>query len=80
MPLGDDVHVDTMVASTDGYSGAEMVAVCREAALTAMRGDLQCTRIMHAHFAAALKLVRAGTDPTTITMCESFEKGAGGEL
>ena len=80
MPLGDDVLVDVVVASTDGYSGAEMVAVCREAALTAMRNDLQCTRVMHAHFIAALQLVRAGTDPTTITMCESFEKGTGVEL
>ncbi|WP_423751395.1 AAA family ATPase [Salinirarus marinus] len=35
-PLADDVDVDELVARTDGYTGADLEAVCREAALRAV--------------------------------------------
>ncbi|MFB6122576.1 MAG: AAA family ATPase [Haloferacaceae archaeon] len=35
-PLADDVDVDGLVARTDGYTGADLEAVCREAALRAV--------------------------------------------
>ncbi|WP_224332753.1 AAA family ATPase [Haloprofundus halobius] len=39
-PLAADVSLETLVTKTDGASGAEMEAVCREAALEALRGAL----------------------------------------
>lgn len=36
MPLEDDVEVNKLAQMTNRYSGAEIVMICREAALTAM--------------------------------------------
>ncbi|MFC5133839.1 MULTISPECIES: AAA family ATPase [Haloferacaceae] len=35
-PVADDVDLDRLAEETDGYSGAEIAAVCREAAMTAI--------------------------------------------
>ncbi len=36
-PLASDVNLDKLVEITDGYSGAEIAAVCNRAAITALR-------------------------------------------
>jgi len=36
-PLADGVDLDDLAARTDGYSGADLAAVCREAAMLAVR-------------------------------------------
>jgi transitional endoplasmic reticulum ATPase len=36
-PLADDVDLDDLAARTDGYSGADVAAVCREAAMLAVQ-------------------------------------------
>jgi transitional endoplasmic reticulum ATPase len=70
-PLADDVDLDELAAHTAGYSGADVTAVCREAAMQAIRevaekydpaeanerGDEVLVRA--AHFEAALKTVGA---------------------
>jgi transitional endoplasmic reticulum ATPase len=35
-PLGDDVDLDSVADDTEGYSGAELTSICREAALLAI--------------------------------------------
>ncbi|MES3161944.1 MAG: AAA family ATPase [Halorubrum sp.] len=35
-PIADDVDLDSLADETEGYSGAEIAAVCREAAMTAI--------------------------------------------
>lgn len=35
--LADDVHLDAIARLTDGYSGADLTSVCRDAAMMAMR-------------------------------------------
>jgi transitional endoplasmic reticulum ATPase len=37
MPLGDDVSLADLAASTHGYVGADLAALCREAAIAALR-------------------------------------------
>ena len=41
--LGNDVNIDELVKLTDGYSGADIANVCREAALMQMRRKLMKT-------------------------------------
>ena len=36
MPLGDDLDLDRVAELTNGYVGADLVAVCNEAAYAAM--------------------------------------------
>ncbi|KAG2494237.1 hypothetical protein HYH03_007592 [Edaphochlamys debaryana] len=41
LPLGADVDLGGLAARTEGYTGAELAAVCREAALAALREEMQ---------------------------------------
>ncbi|XP_058522866.1 ATPase family gene 2 protein homolog A isoform X2 [Ochotona princeps] len=57
MPISTEVDLDELVLQTDTYSGAEIVAVCREAALLALEEDIQANCIMKRHFTQALSAV-----------------------
>ncbi|MFA4646199.1 CDC48 family AAA ATPase [Pyrococcus kukulkanii] len=41
MPLADDVKLEELAKRTEGYTGADIAAVCREAAMIAMRRALE---------------------------------------
>ena len=56
MPLGD-VDLTAIAAMTDGYVGADLAAVCREAGLAAYREDPDADRVLMRHFESALKAV-----------------------
>ncbi len=59
-PLAEDVDLDDLVERTEGYVGADIETVCREAAPLAVReyvrtaGDLDEIRITWGHFERAL--------------------------
>ncbi|XP_061895709.1 ATPase family gene 2 protein homolog A-like [Entelurus aequoreus] len=57
MPVAEDVSLDSLVSGTDKYSGAEITAVCREAALLALQEDIQAQRVRVRHFEGALGVV-----------------------
>ena len=63
MPLSSDVVLDELAVKTDGYVGADIEAVCREAAMAALREDLKSKEVGKKHFDAALKLVSASVTP-----------------
>ncbi|XP_075544517.1 ATPase family gene 2 protein homolog A-like isoform X1 [Dermacentor variabilis] len=71
-PLGDDVDLENLARKTDGYSGAEVVAVCQEAALRALEEDINATCIEGWHLEAALKLVQPRISPESIQFYESY--------
>ncbi len=56
MPLGD-VDLVAIAAMTDGYVGADLAAVCREAGLAAYREDPDADKVLMRHFESALKAV-----------------------
>ncbi|MDE1827386.1 MAG: AAA family ATPase, partial [Thaumarchaeota archaeon] len=56
MPLSGDVDLKEIALSTKGYTGADLVAVCREAAVQAMRNNTP--KISSGDFAAALKVIK----------------------
>ncbi len=58
IPLSDDVDIGEIAKSTDGYVGADLEAVCREAVMAAMREDFDTSNVSMKHFSAALKKVR----------------------
>jgi len=57
MPL-KGVSLDKLAKETDGYSGADIEALAREAALFALREDPKAKEITSKHFDKALKKVR----------------------
>jgi transitional endoplasmic reticulum ATPase len=63
-PLADDVLVDRLVAATEGFSGAELAEVCREAAFSALRDNNFAPRglaVKMTHLNAAVARVSEGT-------------------
>lgn len=60
MPLAADVDLASLAQRTPRYTGAELAAVCREAALAAVREDEEGAEVVAGrHFEAALAGVRA---------------------
>ena len=57
MPLASDVKLQEIVIATQNYTGADLAAMCREAAVLAMRDN--STKISSQDFANSLKQVRA---------------------
>ncbi|MFQ6393649.1 AAA family ATPase [Nocardia sp. KC 131] len=62
VPLADDVDLATLAADLDGYSAADCAALLREAALTAMRRDMDAADVSAADVAAARATVRPSLD------------------
>ncbi|MCL1984484.1 MAG: AAA family ATPase, partial [Methanomassiliicoccaceae archaeon] len=58
MPLKDDVDLSEIAKMTDGFVGADIEALCREAGMNAYREDPDIRYVEKRHFDAALKDVR----------------------
>jgi AAA family ATPase len=76
MPLSEHVDLEAIARQSDGLSGAEMVAVCQEAALFAMesRSDRMVVSVLMNHFDAALKAVKPRISADMIAFYEAFGK------
>jgi transitional endoplasmic reticulum ATPase len=73
-PLAEDVDLDAIAESLDGYSAADCAALIREAALTAMRASLEATQVSKADLEAARKAVRPSLDPAQLAALEAYAK------
>ncbi len=57
-PLSSDVDFEELKEVTEGYTGADIEAVCREAVMLALREDINTEKVEMEHFREALKKVR----------------------
>jgi transitional endoplasmic reticulum ATPase len=85
-PLADDVDLDDLADRTDGYVGADIEAVCREASMAATRefinsvdledvdGTVGNVRVTAEHFEEALDEVVASVDEETKERYEEIEQ------
>jgi transitional endoplasmic reticulum ATPase len=72
MPLANDVSVENISQSTKGFSGADLGALCREAAVNAMRSKSEI--ITSADFGCALRLVKPSITKDVEDWYESMKK------
>ena len=73
MPLAKDVNLDGLAKTTMGYTGADIEAVVREAALLALREDINTKQVRKKHFEEALKKVKPSVSKGTIEVYQKIE-------
>nr|MDQ3883326.1 AAA family ATPase [Thermoproteota archaeon] len=72
MPLAADIDLDGIAQSTKNFSGADLVALCREAGVLALHNGSDV--ISSANFADALRLVRPSITKDVEEWYESMKK------
>jgi len=72
MPLAKNVNLDELAKVTKSYSGADLVGVCREAAINAMRSNRK--EIGAGDFEKALRLVKPSITPDVELWYDSISK------
>lgn len=75
MSVSDDVNPHSLATRTDGFSGAEIEALCQEAALRALERDLDCPQISMEHFEFVLKDFKPRTPAHLLKIYEEFALG-----
>ncbi|XP_046962410.1 ATPase family protein 2 homolog [Vanessa cardui] len=75
MSISDDVNPHNLATRTDGFSGAELQALCHEAALLALEKDLACPEVAMEHFEHVLKNFRPRTPSSLLKIYEEFSLG-----
>jgi CDC48 subfamily AAA family ATPase len=73
IPHGEDVNIEELADKTEGYSGAEITSICREAALYAMQQDLNSKQVEKTHFMKALEKVPRGITPDVIEFYKNYQ-------
>ena len=63
MPLAKDVNLKKLAKNTEGYVGADIEAVCREAAMLTLRDNLEANEIPYKYFKQAIEKVKPGNTP-----------------
>ncbi|MEM1943236.1 MAG: CDC48 family AAA ATPase [Candidatus Caldarchaeum sp.] len=58
MPLDADVDLESLASITEGYTGADIEAVVREAAMLAARENINAQKVSMAHFEKALLKIK----------------------
>jgi transitional endoplasmic reticulum ATPase len=74
MPLAKDVDLKQLARSMMGYSGADVEAVCREAAINALRRDLSSAEVTLQDFRDAMERVKPSITPDMDNWYRGFLK------
>jgi len=74
MPLVKDVNLTELARKTRSYSGADIDAICREAALNALRRDINSKKVTIDDFQTALEKVGPTISPDMEAWYKSFMK------
>lgn len=72
MPISDDIKIDLLVEQTDGYSGAEIQAICQEAAFYALEDDINVQRIPNKYFVKAIRNIKPRTSPELLKLYDEY--------
>ncbi len=74
MRLASDVNISQLASDLDGYVGADIAAICREAVMIALREDLNTELIEKRHFLEAKKAIHPSISDKIIKEFEELER------
>lgn len=79
VPLAESVDLDALAADLDGYSAADCAALLREAAMTAMRRDLDAAEVTGSDITTARKSVHPSLDPVQVESLRNYADSRSGD-
>ena len=71
--VSDCVNLETVAERTEGYSGAEIAAVCNEAALAALEEDVNTDKVTEKHFQTALNNLKPRISKNLFGIYKKFQ-------
>ncbi len=74
VPLAKDVNIPYLVSNSKGYSGADIDALCREAAIHALRRDLKAKEVTPEDFRKAMEKISPSIQPDVEAGYKGFMK------
>ncbi|KAJ1652615.1 AAA+-type ATPase [Dispira simplex] len=74
MACDDDVSVSELITLTRGFSGAEIVALCQEAAFAAMEEDVHISAVAKRHFERCFRSFHRRITQEMLDFYDSFQK------
>ena len=77
MALDDNVNLVDLSKKTEGYSGADIEALCRKAGVIALHENIKIEKVSKKHFEAALSKINPSTTPRTTEYYEEVARRLG---
>ena len=74
MPITKDVNLKMLAEKTEGYSGADIESVCKEAGMHALRESINAKEVKKKHFDEALKKSGPSISSETVKEYRDVEK------
>lgn len=72
VPKSDDIDTAEIARCTEGYSGAELAAVCTEASMMTLNDNIEAAYVDQSHLKRALTTVKARTSPELLQLYIQF--------
>ncbi len=63
MPLAEDIRLEDLASRSEGFSGADLESLCREAALAALRRDINAEKVTKIDIEEAFTIVKPSISP-----------------
>jgi len=80
MPIAKGVDVSEFAKKTDGYTGADIENVCREAGMAAIRRGINVDKVEEKDFEEALATVKPSVTKSYVEKIKKFAKGDGNSM
>lgn len=77
MPLAKDVDIAELAELTDGYAGADIEGICRQAAMIALRENMDAKKVTKEHFMKALEETSPSVDDEMMAYYAEMNKKLG---
>ncbi|MFX0137618.1 MAG: CDC48 family AAA ATPase [Candidatus Hodarchaeota archaeon] len=74
MPISSDINLEKLAKLTEGYSGADIENICREAVLLLIREDPDAEIVSMKHFEEALSKIKTSVSERALKNMKEFAK------
>lgn len=73
VPLAKEINIDKLVEQTEGYSGADIEGIVREAAMFALRENKQAKTVELKHFKSAMEEIKPSLEDRILKNYDKFK-------